>query len=204
MTKQSSADTRSSSTKGNNTVASKPPTSKVKLPKRQVQVVTCPPAFPSFASLLSNKDQPPTTIASSKRRRRDGENETVSKFPNKKKEKEQDVLDWHETAKEIRAYGATAFLGKQKRDYEKEQYFQLTGRQKKQPKTPLAIVRGIKKAAAKREAKLLQEAREAGIVLPKAVTTKESKKQSSAVRNYGPAPNIGFMKKGIFRVAQPK
>ena len=113
------------------------------------------------------------------------------------------LLDWHDTAKEIRAYGATAFVGKQKRDYADEQYFNLTGRHKLKAQVPLPILRGIKKAAAKREARTRKEAKEAGIIVPRAQkeTTKNS---SSTIRMYGPAPNIGFMKNGIFNYKDKK
>ena len=89
-------------------------------------------------------------------------------------------------------------MGKQKKDFEDEQYFALTGRHKKKQKVPLPILRGLKKAAAKREAKAREEARQAGIILPKA--KQETKKGDSTYRNYGPAPSIGFVKNGVFKV----
>jgi hypothetical protein len=151
--------------------------------KRDVQVVPCPMAFP-----ISNKP--------SRKRSRDQKPER--RDSNRGDKRSSKLLDWHDTAKEIRAYGATTFVGKQKRDYEDEKYFSLTGRHKKKPQTPLPILRGIKKAAAKREAKEREEARQAGIVLPKA--RKEDKMHDSTYRIHGPAPNIGFMKAGVFRV----
>ena len=161
-------------------------------PKREVQVVSCPSAFPR-----SEK-------SSSRKRPRDGDRDRRDqrKGSESSNNNRSALLDWHDTAKEIRAYGATAFVGQQKRDYEDEQYFKLTGRHKKKQKVPLPILREIKKAAAKREAKARQEAREAGIVIPKA--QKEEKKASSTYRTYGPAPNIGFMKNGVFRVQKKK
>lgn len=158
--------------------------------KREVQVVKAPTAFPISSTAKNSERQ--------RSREHDLEHQdkkTGSGRPSK-------LLDWHDTAKEIRAYGAKAFVGKQKTDYEDEQYFALTGRHKKKPKTPLPILRGIKKAAAKREAKERQEAREAGIVIPKA--KQETKKSSSTYRLYGPAPNIGFMKGGVFRAQKKK
>lgn len=157
-------------------------------PKREVQVVACPSAFP-----ISTKS------VGKKRPREQEERNSARKQTSKK---DNNLLDWHDTAKEIRAYGASAFVGKQKRDYEDEAYFKLTGRNKKREKVPLTILRGIKKAAAKREAKAREEAREAGTVVPRA--QKETKKRSSAYENYGPAPNIGFMKNGVFKVQKKK
>ena len=155
-------------------------------PKREVQVVKAPTAFP-----ISNK----------KSRKRPREQQTKQQSENKSGESSK-FLDWQETAKEIRAYGATAFIGKEKRDYEDEKYFALTGRHKKKQHVPLPIVRGIKKAAAKRDAKMRREAKEAGIIIPKA--KEETKKVSSTYRTYGPAPSIGFMKKGVFQVSKRK
>lgn len=158
-------------------------------PKREVQVVSCPGAFP---------------ISTSKKRPREPINKETKKQAavRARREKNKDCLDWYDTANEIRAYGATAFVGKQKRDYQDDEYLQLTGRHKKKQQVPLPIVRGIKKAAEKRDAKARQEAKEAGIVLPKA--KKEAKKPSTTNRNYGPAPNIGFMKRGVFRMKDKK
>ncbi|KAL3943914.1 MAG: hypothetical protein SGBAC_002031 [Bacillariaceae sp.] len=158
-------------------------------PQRQIEVVRAPGAFPIS-----------TTARARKRSREKPVERIESQQPNSRGSSK--LLDWHDTAKEIRAYGATAFAGKQKRNYQDEEYFKLTGRQKKKPQTPLPILRGIKKAAAKREAKERQEAREAGIVLPKAA--KDSEKSDSTYRSYGPAPNIGFMKGGVFRVQKKR
>ena len=155
--------------------------SKKAKPKREVQVVSCPSAFP-----ISEK-------SGMRKRPRD-----ERKKESNQKSAKGSLLDWHETAKEIRKYGASQFVGKQKRDYEDEQYFNLTGRHKKKDKVPLPILRGLKKAAAKRDARARQEAREAGIVLPKA--QKEVKKSSSTYRTYGPAPSVGFMKNGVLKV----
>ena len=148
-------------------------------PKREVLVVTCPSAFP-----ISAKPK-------KKRPRDDDDGKT------KKKEK---LLDWHDTAKEIRNYGAQAFIGRQKKDYEDEQYYRLTGRHKAKPKCPLPLVRGLKRAAAKRDAKAKEEARKAGIVIPKQKDDSSRKSMSDHdFHKFGPAPNIGFMKDGQYR-----
>jgi len=156
--------------------------------RREVEVVACPSAFP-----ISEKSRGRKRSPYQERKQKNSIGSSKNSNP---------LLDWHETTKEIRAYGATAFEGQQKRDYEDEKYFRLTGRHKKKPKVPLPILRGIKKAAAKREKKAREEAREAGIVVAK--PQKEVKKSSSTYRTYGPAPNIGFMKNGVFRVQKDK
>jgi hypothetical protein len=159
-----------------------------------VEVVACPAAFP-----ISDK------IFARKRPREEEERNGVEKQGwdrGTSRKKKSTLLDWHDTAKEIRAYGAKAFVGKQKRDYEDEQYLNLTGRHKQKAKVPLPILRGIKKAAAKREVKAREEAKQAGIIVPRA--QKETKKSSSTIRSYGPAPNIGFMKNGIFKFKDKK
>merc|ERR1712146_163817 len=88
------------------------------------------------------------------------------------------------------------------RDYEDEKYYQLTGRHKKKQKVPLPLVRGLRRAAAKRDAKAREEARQSGIVLPKQKEVSSKKSMSDAeFRKFGPAPNIGFMKSGVYRVS---
>lgn len=159
--------------------------------KGEVKVVRCPSAFPISSKSSSGK----------KRSRNPQQVNDSSKLP-AKKEQAKSLLDWHDTVKEIREYGASAFVGKQKRDFQDEQYFQLTGRHKKKAQTPLPIVRGIKKAAAKREAKAREEARKAGVVLPK--SKEVTKKRDKTYDNYGPAPSIGFVKGGIYKVQDKK
>jgi hypothetical protein len=97
------------------------------------------------------------------------------------------------------------------RRHQEEQYELLTGRKKKHHAVPLPIVRGIKKKAIAREARILQEAKDAGIVLPiqsiamtqpSAKQREQMKKQQNFKMNqqYGPAPSIGFMKQGMYQV----
>ena len=153
--------------------------------KREVKVVKCPSAFPISTKAKKRPRNDDT------RDDRDRDQKTI-KF-----------LDLHETAKEIRAYGAQAFVGKQKRDYEDEKYYQLTGRHKKKNSCPLPLMRGLKRAAAKREKKAREEARKSGLVLPKQNEETSKKSMSDAdFRKFGPAPNIGFMKSGVYRVSK--
>eukprot|EP00934_Nitzschia_sp_Nitz4_P004217 Nitzschia sp. Nitz4//scaffold78_size91513//84280//84837//NITZ4_004941-RA/size91513-processed-gene-0.97-mRNA-1//-1//CDS//3329558166//4207//frame0 len=169
-------------------------TSKPSKPKKEVVVVSCPSGFPiSKASLSRKRPRDAQTSATATA------TTTPSKpTPSSHKSK---LLDWQEVTQEIRKYGATAFEGKQKKNYQEEEYFKLTGRQKKKEKMPLPMMRGLKKAAAKRDAKVREEARQAGVILPKsdAASNAKAKSRDATYRSYGPAPNIGFMKDGIYR-----
>ncbi len=154
--------------------------------KREVKVIKCPSAFP----------------ISTKAKKRPRREDTAERNSNNNKDALK-LLDIHEAAKEIRAYGAQAFIGKQKRDYEDERYYQLTGRHKKKNSCPLPLVRGLRRAAAKREKKAREEARKSGIVIPKQKEETIKKSMTDAdYRKFGPAPNIGFMKSGVYRVSK--
>ncbi|GAX22344.1 hypothetical protein FisN_3Hu450 [Fistulifera solaris] len=107
-------------------------------------------------------------------------------------------FDFSQASQEIRHFGSKQFAGKSKKEYEDEQYFKLTGRKRKKHQVPLPIVRGIKKKAAEREARAREEAKQAGIVLPQ--PKKAKKEYDNTTRVHGPAPSVGFMKKGILRV----
>mmetsp|Transcript_2918 Transcript_2918/g.8011 ORF Transcript_2918/g.8011 Transcript_2918/m.8011 type:complete len:184 (+) Transcript_2918:107-658(+) len=153
--------------------------------KREVKVVRCPSAFP-----ISDKPKKRPRGDESK-----GDRDGDRKAP--------EFLDLHEAAKEIRAYGAQAFIGKQKRDYEDAKYRRLTGRDRKKNSCPLPLQRGLKRAAAKREKKAREEARKSGLVIPKQKDETSKKSMSDAdFRKFGPAPNIGFMKSGVYRVSK--
>ncbi len=99
--------------------------------------------------------------------------------------------------------GANGFVGKKKREFEDEAYKRLTGRERKHHKVPLPIVRGIQKKAAQRRARELEEARQAGIVLPNEEKSKKRSPGKDVTRVHGPAPSVGFMNKGILRVKNP-
>ncbi len=155
-----------------------------------------------------------------------------------KKSSSTKLLDWNETVREVQKFGAqgwgaatlrskgartngdnnqnpvtNAILERKKfRVHQNEQYELLTGRKKKHHAVPLPIVRGIKQKAMAREQRVIQEAKESGIVLPISsltATTKLSSKQKEQMKkqqNYkmnqahGPAPSIGFMKQGMYQV----
>ena len=170
--------TSSTSNKRSPAAASHPVPSKR---RREVVVVQCPSDFPTLSSGMPS-------------RKRD---------TNPRPARREKFLDWDDTAREIHKFGATAFEGKQKRDYKDEEYERLTGRKKKHHQVPLPIVRAIAKKAAEREKKRLDEAREAGLVIPSAAgKKKKGRDRSSDV--YGPAPSIGFLKNGVLKVKDKK
>lgn len=176
---------------------------KRKRDRPEVQVVACPPAFP-----ISKRKRPDPTSAGGSAH---APASTAPKAPQPAATSTTtELLDWHETAKEVRNYGAKAFEGQQKRNYKDEQYKLLTGRSPKKQRVPLPIVRGIRKAAEKREKKAAEEARQAGIVLAKAQSTASaaSKRKDKLDRTsymFGPAPSIGSLHKGILKLkGKPK
>jgi hypothetical protein len=149
--------------------------------RREVQVVTCPTDFPQ---------DPRANSASARPRERERKEQ---RFDNNSKK--ETFLDWNDTAREVRTLGSQAFMGKEKREYRQEEYTRLTGRKEKQQRVPLPIQRGIKKKAAQRLERQREEARQAGIILPVA-----KKEKPRVNKDQGPAPSIGYMKKGVFRV----
>lgn len=154
----------------------------------EVQVVACGTSFP-----ISTKTTARAKAAAAKEKKAADDAYWLEK------KRKKGLLDWNDTAKEVKSLGATAFVGKQKRNYQAENYKFLTGGDKKKQSVPLPIVRGIKKKAAQRLARELKEAKEAGMVLPKS-NKKRHKDKDSSSRIHGPAPTIGFMKKGVFSV----
>lgn len=161
-----------------------------KRPRREIQVVTCQPAFP--ISTKPKAARPP---------RKEHHKQT-----NARPDAAAKLLDWNDTVREVHSLGSTGFTGKQKGRHNDEQYKLLTGRAKKKHQIPLPILRGMKKKAAQREARQQQEAKDAGIVLPATASSssKKKKKQDSTSRVHGPSPSIGFMSKGVFRVGKEK
>mmetsp|Transcript_21065 Transcript_21065/g.25037 ORF Transcript_21065/g.25037 Transcript_21065/m.25037 type:complete len:174 (-) Transcript_21065:37-558(-) len=166
-----------------------------KQPKKTVKVVVAPTSsFPDFSQFDSSSTQ-----RGSNRRTQNNYNDDT-----RTKKKKGSYLDFDETVREVYELGSTKFAGKQKRDYENEQYTTLTGRQRKKQKIPVKIVRGIKKAAAVRETRVEKETKEAGIVTAnkRGGTTKKrfSEKVRKASQLHGPAPSIGYLKKGVLTV----
>lgn len=160
--------------------------------RKPVVVVSTPSAFPDFTSFGTSDGKPA-------KRKRDGNDNDDS--TGKGKRKVGVDIDFDDAIREVHKLGSTQFTGKQKKEYEAEMYKVLTGREKKKQKVPMKIVRGIKKAAAKREKRVEIENKEAGIVT--AVKRGKVKKSYSETnrRNrdiHGPAPDIGFMKGGKY------
>lgn len=176
----------------------------VKKPKkrkrREVQVVKCTADFP-----ISLK--PPRNEKKTPKEEEEQQQESFYREGGTPTNMTQD-LDWNDTAHEIRSLGATAFVGKQKRQFQDEQYEQLTGRKQKKHHVPFPIRMGINKKAAQRLDRQLAEAKASGLVLPKSMTTSSSKTKkredaSRTSRIHGPAPSVGFMTKGVLKVKKP-
>jgi hypothetical protein len=160
--------------------------------RREVQVVTCPSDFPQ------DPRRRVRTTASSSASACPGQQKRRNPFEQheKKKKQQQTFLDWNETAREVRTLGSQAFMGKEKREYQQEEYMRLTGgRKEKQQRVPLPIQRGIKKKAAKRLERQREEARQAGIILPT-----DKKEKQRVTKDQGPAPSVGYMKRGVLHV----
>ena len=195
----------------------------------QVQVVQCGRAFPiSSASASSsggvatsntissrNHQQPShnkgggaTVVVSSTRRGAStGEGtKRPQQNNNNNNNNEADLLEFDDAVREVRTLAATAYLGQEKRHHDDEQYRILTGRDRARQYVPLPILRGIRNKAAQRQARQDQEARAAGIVQPTRSnnssnkTTKHQKDVGKVTRQFGPAPSIGFTRKGVYRV----
>jgi len=161
-----------------------------KQPKKTVKVVVAPSSFPDFSQFDSSSSRKSKKI--------------ITNYDNAMRTKKTGgFLDFDETVREVYDLGSTRFAGKQKRDYEDEQYTTLTGQHRKKQKIPLKVVRGIKKAAIYREARVNKETKEAGIVTAnKRGATKKnySEKVRKASQLHGPAPSIGYLKKGVLTV----
>jgi hypothetical protein len=155
-------------------------------------VVQCPSDFPDFSS---THKRPPSF---SQQREQEWKGRKLQR------EKDRKLLDFDETVREIHALGSTAFTGKQKRKHLDTQYEELTGRKKKKHSVPLPIVRGIRKKAEQREKRELQELKESGVVTHRSAKksgnndTQNARKKNERV--HGPAPDNGFLVKGVLRV----
>jgi hypothetical protein len=204
-----------------------------------VQVVACTAAFPiSKNKRIKQSNDNGTLNAISTSINNKSKNYT-NNSDSQKNQKNTKVLDWNETVREVQKFGAqgwgtnkrniynnddsinankttgnTIIERKKFRLHQEEEYERLTGKKKKHHSVPLPIVRGIKRKAIAREQRMIQEARDSGIVLPQnsLLTTKsvqqkqlEKKQITNKINNaYGPSPSIGFMKHGVLRVSGKK
>jgi Domain of unknown function (DUF4602) len=168
--------------------------------RREIEVVSCPSDFPISSRNLGTKSPGPRASREQNSLGVQGDNAADGASTRRPKQR---LLDWRDTAKEIRSLGATSFVGQEKRNFQEEQYEKLTGRTKKKHSVPLPIARGIKKAAEKRLARQIQEAKESGTILPKSMNKKKKKAVDNTARIHGPAPSVGFMKKGVLKVHKP-
>lgn len=186
---------------------------KRKRPKREVLVVECPtdvfedtkPSSTSATAVVANSrhgKKNATGPASSVSDTRTGETK------NSTSRQDDAVLDWHTAAKEVRALGTTGLGRRDQRKYQEKEYERLTGRQQKGQKMPLPLVRKLRASRQQKEDYRIAAAKEAGVVLAKTSNTnddnKRQYKRGHSKRNhlYGPAPSIGFMKDGVYRVSK--
>lgn len=179
---------------------------------QQVQVVQCGRAFPiSSAGASSSLGGAAISTTSFINHQQPSHNKgggaTVDKN-NNHDNNATDLLEFDVAVREVRTLAATAYLGQEKRHHDDEQYRLLTGRDRTRHHVPLPILRGIRKKAAQRQARQDQEARAAGIVRPthnsssnsSNKTAKHQKDVGKVTRQFGPAPSIGFTRKGVYRV----
>jgi len=156
---------------------------------RNVEVIKCPSGMPDG---FGKKSKQP----------RQEQSRDFSGYSAKGEKHNNSDMDFLEASREIHNLGSTSFTGYQLKLHKESEYKELTGRVKKRHKVPLNILRGMKEKQAKREKKIEDEAKEAGIVL---ATKKKAKKKSYSERNrkdshlFGPSPSIGFMKRGIYK-----
>jgi Domain of unknown function (DUF4602) len=208
-------------------------TKMMKTTRKHVELVTCGVAFP----ISKRPYSPPNAHSGVIAEIPEPASASLSRIKNRVDSKKNVGLDWNETVREVKKFGAMGWGGQQPKGFtddsmndpleniksslsdrkkyrlhKEEEYLRLTGRTMKHHAVPLPIVRGLKKKAQEREQRQLQEARDAGVVLPKSATSlssrkkQEEKKQMNFTRNrvYGPAPSIGFVKRGVFRVRGEK
>ncbi len=174
-----------------------------------ITVVAAPSSFPDFSSFSSVRNKKPKRGSSSNHNNNNNNNDHSKKGIE---------IDFDTTVQEIKELGSSQFTGKQKRKYEEEQYKALTGREKKHHKVPLKIVRGIKKKAAMRERRREEEVRESGVVSGDGIgsssssSTRKKKKERRGfseqkrrdARIHGPAPDIGYTKRGVLSVRKER
>lgn len=153
--------------------------------RAEVTIISCPSDFP--------------TLNSGPKSAKSGDSNNLRKGRSDRNDDSDFLLDWNDTTRQVRQFASSAFEGKTKRQYKEEEYERLTGRKMKQQHVPQQIQRGINKKARERHAKQVEEAKLNGIVLPTVSTKKKDNKGGGSYHD-GPAPSIGYMKQGVYRV----
>ena len=196
--------------------------------KREVQVVVCPAAFPDFATVGGS-----TSRRRAQQRGDAGRGGSkFATGSNSEEKRAGPELDVQETIREVHKFGAEGFTGAQKKSHAAAEYERLTGRPMKRHKIPTNIVVGMREKARKREEREQRELRESGVVHHGTMAAGAKKKKrakreeeepkkgvqgvfgSNKARNkgdrrrmdpqaFGPAPDVGFMQKGMLRVKKP-
>lgn len=163
-----------------------------KKPKREVQVVQCASEHMREMGIGADGKKAKNNGGRNHRRfQREDDNDTNNGV----------LVDFQDAYQDVYKLGSTQFTGKQKKQHKEQEYKELTGREMEKEKVPWKIARGIKAKAMKREKRLLEEAKDAGLVLPtkkKEENKRYSKQNRRDTKLFGPAPSIGFMKKGTY------
>ena len=201
--------------------------------KRTVEVVVCPTAFPDFStvggSTSRRREQQRNNLASNSSRSSNSEH----KKDGARNRDMPPALDIQETIREVHKFGAEGFTGAQKKSHQAAELERLTGQTAKRQKIPTKILVGMRKKAMKREERERQELKESGVVnsltsqgiKKKSKDRRQSKDDQSSgrlrgvlgsnharntgdrrrmdPRSFGPAPDVGFMRKGMLKVKQP-
>eukprot|EP00571_Detonula_confervacea_P016950 CAMPEP_0172303942 /NCGR_PEP_ID=MMETSP1058-20130122/5427_1 /TAXON_ID=83371 /ORGANISM="Detonula confervacea, Strain CCMP 353" /LENGTH=227 /DNA_ID=CAMNT_0013014979 /DNA_START=88 /DNA_END=771 /DNA_ORIENTATION=+ len=196
--------------------------------KREVQVVVCPSAFPDFTTVggsTSRRQEQQRLVKFGGNKKYDAKKEADD-------EELGPELDVQETIREVHAFGAEGFTGVQKKSHQSAEYKKLTGRTAKRQKMPTKIVVGMRQKAMKREERQQQELKESGVVShhsqgKKKVRSNRKKEEEpggglngifgsnrarntgdrrnmNSTRSFGPAPDVGFMQKGMLKVKQSR
>jgi hypothetical protein len=153
-------------------------------PRNPVLVVSAPSSFPDFSKFG-------VSVSKNKEKKDNHRDNKLTGF------------DFNGAAREVHTLGSTQFVGLQKKKFDVEQYKAITGREKKKQKVPIKIVRAIKKAAAKKEARVVTQLKEAGVVTANKRKCRKktySEQNRRNMRIHGPAPTAGFMSRGVLRV----
>lgn len=228
MTKKDNKKARSSTSKSSSSTTTSAAAGQKR--KREVQVVVCPSAFPDFATVGGPTSRKRQEQRNGNGRTT---SDSVSKYdPSAPATQQRPVLDVQETIREVHKFGATGFTGAQAKNHQASEYERITGRTQKRHKIPTKILVGMRKKAMDREEKQLKEIRESGVVSHHSAQGKKKKKRreeepatrrgavngvfgSNKSRNkgdrrkmtsnsFGPAPDVGFLVKGMLKVKQPR
>jgi hypothetical protein len=205
-------DNRSSAIPSANTSSKRHPKKKstTSSDTKVVQVFECPSAFPGASTTRSANTNSRSSATTRGIQTADNiiynRDATAGNNNNNIKKSGSKPVDFYEAAQEIRELGSSTWQGYQRKLHLEEKYTEITGLTKKRQKWPVKILWGMERKQAQRKARAEEEARAAGIVIPKNVVRKSEKERerNQAIRKnrsmFGPTPSVGHMNHGILRV----